>query len=150
VTRGAVAAGQKPALVAVAQAPVWGLGRTIALEHPEIWGGLIDVDPGDAARSPRALRDELRAATDDDQVALRDGTRLVARLARLDPGSFRAPALAGEGVYVVTGGLGALGLRAAEWLAAHGARFVVLAGRRAAPNEAAQAAIAAWVRGSYG
>ena len=143
VTRGAVAAGRKPAPVAVAQAPAWGLGRTIALEHPEIWGGLIDVDPRDATRSPGALLDELRSTTDDDQVALRDGARLGARLARFDPGALRAPVLAGDGVYVVTGGLGALGLRAAEWLAAHGARGLVLAGRRAAPNAAAQAAVAA-------
>ena len=25
-------------------AVLWGLGRTLALEHPEIWGGVIDVD----------------------------------------------------------------------------------------------------------
>ena len=27
-----------------AHAVLWGLGRTLALEHPEIWGGIIDVD----------------------------------------------------------------------------------------------------------
>ncbi len=27
-----------------AHAVLWGLGRTLALEHPEIWGGVIDVD----------------------------------------------------------------------------------------------------------
>src|SRR5262249_9201794 len=26
--------------VSIAQAPVWGLGRVVALEHPECWGGL--------------------------------------------------------------------------------------------------------------
>ena len=38
-----------------AHAVLWGLGRTLALEHPEIWGGIIDVDEsvpaGLAARS---------------------------------------------------------------------------------------------------
>ena len=27
-----------------AHAVLWGLGRTLALEHPEIWGGVVDVD----------------------------------------------------------------------------------------------------------
>jgi NAD(P)-dependent dehydrogenase (short-subunit alcohol dehydrogenase family)/acyl carrier protein len=37
--------------------------------------------------------------------------------------------------YLVTGGLGALGIEAAEWLAARGARWIVLAGRRGVPPE---------------
>lgn len=43
--------------------------------------------------------------------------------------------------YLVTGGLGALGLRVARWLVDEGARHLVLAGR-SAPGEAARAAIA--------
>src|SRR5690606_19879648 len=35
--------------VALAQTPLWGLGRVIALEHGELWGGLLDLD---AATSP--------------------------------------------------------------------------------------------------
>lgn len=38
--------------------------------------------------------------------------------------------LSAKGAYVVTGGLGALGLRLAAWLAAKGARHIVLVGRR--------------------
>ena len=43
LTRGAQPAWQKTKLNSIAQASVWGLGRTIALEHPELWGGLIDI-----------------------------------------------------------------------------------------------------------
>ena len=45
VTRRAVAVDVLSAResLAIAQAPVWGLGRTVALEYPELWGGLIDV-----------------------------------------------------------------------------------------------------------
>ena len=43
LTRGAQAAWPQVRLNSIAQAPVWGLGRTLALEHPELWGGLIDV-----------------------------------------------------------------------------------------------------------
>ncbi|MEK8019902.1 MAG: hypothetical protein VSS75_023770 [Candidatus Parabeggiatoa sp.] len=28
----------------LAQSPLWGLGKVIALEQPEIWGGLIDLE----------------------------------------------------------------------------------------------------------
>ncbi|HEX2685090.1 MAG TPA: beta-ketoacyl synthase N-terminal-like domain-containing protein, partial [Kofleriaceae bacterium] len=30
--------------IEVAQAPLWGLGRALALEHPALWGGLVDID----------------------------------------------------------------------------------------------------------
>ncbi|MBL8164257.1 MAG: type I polyketide synthase [Anaerolineae bacterium] len=45
-----------------------------------------------------------------------------------------------DGSYLVTGGLGGLGLEAANWLAQQGARHLVLAGRRS-PSDAAQAVI---------
>jgi myxalamid-type polyketide synthase MxaB len=41
-----------------------------------------------------------------------------------------------DATYLITGGLGALGLQVAQWLAAHGARHLALLGRRA-PTEAA-------------
>jgi len=47
----------------------------------------------------------------------------------------------GEGSYLITGGLGGLGLETARWLAEQGARSLVLAGRRE-PGETARAAIA--------
>jgi acyl transferase domain-containing protein/NADPH:quinone reductase-like Zn-dependent oxidoreductase/acyl carrier protein len=45
------------------------------------------------------------------------------------------------GWYVITGGLGALGLQTARWMAAHGAGHIVLAGRTA-PDEAVTKSIA--------
>jgi NADPH:quinone reductase-like Zn-dependent oxidoreductase len=51
--------------------------------------------------------------------------------------------------YLVTGGLGALGLAACEWLAGRGAAAVVLAGRRA-PDEAARRRLAALRRSQGG
>ena len=54
------------------------------------------------------------------------------------PASFRANA---EGTYLITGGMGALGLQVAEWLGSRGAEHVALMSRRA-PNEDGQAAIA--------
>jgi len=52
-----------------------------------------------------------------------------------------APAIRADASYLVTGGLGGLGLACADWLAAEGARHLLLLGRRA-PTDAALAAIA--------
>jgi len=217
-TRGAQPAGGGQPL-AVAQAPLWGLGRSIALEHPQLWGGLVDLDPAefadgagpsspaaeflplppgagrgegpprdepggwnglsgasgasgsqggphpnplpggegtgtlstspDAPRGERsvtlqsalerdaaALADELLAPDGEDQLAFRGGRRLVARLVRR-VAAVEAPkplTLRPEGTYLVTGGLGELGLRAARWLAGRGARRLVLLGRRGLPE----------------
>ncbi len=47
-----------------------------------------------------------------------------------------SPGLRRDGVYLITGGLGGLGLAVAGWLARHGAGTIVLSGRR--PPDAAQ------------
>ena len=38
--------------VSLAQSPLWGLGRVIAAEHPELSCTRIDLDPQDAPRRP--------------------------------------------------------------------------------------------------
>ncbi|WP_344641662.1 acyltransferase domain-containing protein, partial [Kitasatospora cystarginea] len=43
VTRGAVSTGRSERPASATQAQVWGLGRVVALEHPERWGGLVDL-----------------------------------------------------------------------------------------------------------
>lgn len=55
-------------------------------------------------------------------------------------GAARALPVRADGTYVVTGGLTGLGLASSEWLAAAGARTLVLIGRRA-PNQDASARI---------
>ncbi len=67
-----------------AQASVWGLGRVIGNEHPEIWGGLVDLQGSHEQFD--LLAQHLLAADGETQAVLRDGERLVARLATLtDP-----------------------------------------------------------------
>jgi len=31
-------------LRAIAQTPLWGLARTMSVEHPKLWGGIADLD----------------------------------------------------------------------------------------------------------
>ena len=122
---------------AIAQAPVWGLGRTAALEHPELWGGLIDLGYDDPTTAAQAITSELTSGNED-QVALTPRGRFVPRLVRDDSsakGRPSGPVLRNDRTYLVTGGTGALGLHVAEWLVAHGARHLALVSRRAASTE---------------
>ncbi len=86
VTAGAQPTGPETSRLRVAQSPVWGLGRVIALEHPEFQCTRVDLDPaGSASEQARLLASELASGSPEDQVAFRDAKRLVARLARYVP-----------------------------------------------------------------
>ncbi len=125
-----------------AQAALWGLGRVIALEAPETWGGLIDLDPQQPlAEQAAALIAEILAGTPEDQVAYRQTRRSVARLARTPRPPATAYSFAPNAAYLITGGLGGLGLVAARWLAQQGARHILLAGRQGLPPRALWAAL---------
>src|SRR4029077_16499066 len=114
---------------AVAQAPVWGLGRVAANEHPDIWGGLVDVEGLEQDKG--ALADELCTGGGEDWVAYRGGERYVARLRRrVLPPPPHPGMLHRSGTYLITGGLGGIGLSVAQWLAAEGAGRIVLISRR--------------------
>ena len=52
LTRGAVAAAADEVLASPVQAQAWGLGRVAELEHPDRWGGLIDLPPGFGDEAP--------------------------------------------------------------------------------------------------
>ncbi|WP_449657243.1 SDR family NAD(P)-dependent oxidoreductase [Streptomyces litchfieldiae] len=142
-TRGAVPADDAAAAPDPRQVLVWGLGRTVALERPGGWGGLIDF--------PAELDDEslawfgaaLTAPDGEDQFAARPAGLLVPRLVEAGP----APRPAGEpwrprGTVLITGGTGALGAEAARWLAANGARRLVLASRHGVNAPGAQELLA--------
>ncbi|MEV0074453.1 type I polyketide synthase [Amycolatopsis sp. NPDC050768] len=120
------------------QAAAWALGRVAALEHPKLWGGLIDL--------PRHLDqpviDGLAAALcredGEDQLALREDGLYGRRLTHGDGGRVTGGGWRPSGTVLVTGGTGALGLRVARALAAGGAGHLVLISRSgdAAPGVA--------------
>jgi acyl transferase domain-containing protein/NADPH:quinone reductase-like Zn-dependent oxidoreductase len=80
VTRGSHVVDSEGTVRAPWAAPLWGLLRTLALEHPELRPTAIDLDPGAPAHDVDALCAELLAADREDQIALRGGHRHVARL----------------------------------------------------------------------
>ena len=121
-------------VVAVAQTPLWGMGRVVTLEHSQLWGGLIDIDgqmpPAVVAQCLAA--ELLQSATDwgEEQIAYRQGDRYVARLAPAQPATTaNGLTIAPDGIYLITGGLGGLGLQNAYWLMEQGARHLILTGR---------------------
>ena len=112
---------------------LWGLGRTVMLEHPELRCTLLDIEPGGLAGD--VITRELGAHDDESQVAWRRGQRHVARLMRagLDNSKAEVPrSLRVDSSVLITGGLGALGLAAARSLALRGVKHLVLVGRRGA------------------
>jgi acyl carrier protein/NADP-dependent 3-hydroxy acid dehydrogenase YdfG len=135
VTRGAQRAGG--AAPDPTQAPLWGLGRVIALEQPEVWGGLIDLAPESTVDSDvDALLEEVLRGDGEDQVARRAQARLVPRLVPAAVPVAPAYEWKADGSYLVTGGLGGLGLKIARWMAEHGAGSLTLVGRRGLPDRA--------------
>ncbi|MFF3822210.1 SDR family NAD(P)-dependent oxidoreductase, partial [Streptomyces bluensis] len=127
------------------EAAVWGLGRTLALEQPDRWGGLLDLPAHPDPDEPQRLARLLAAAGDEDQLALRPTGVLAARLVR-DTSPSGQSATPGEqsrssrfhGTALVTGGTGALGRHIAHWLVDQGIEHVVLVSRRGAEAPGAQ------------
>ncbi|WNV86267.1 SDR family NAD(P)-dependent oxidoreductase [Umezawaea sp. Da 62-37] len=107
------------------QAPLWGMGRVAALEHPDRWGGLVHWSPDADVADLVAV---LTGDSGEDQVSVRpDGVR-ARRLVRADrarSGSRWRP----RGRVLVTGGTGGLGGHVAGWLAGNGADELVLVSR---------------------
>ena len=122
---------------------LWGLGRAAAQELRDLPVRLVDLDPG-AEDGAEALAGELLWPDGEAEVAWRGGRRRTPRLVRTPPaaadaGGARPSPARGDRSYLVTGGLGGLGLAVAGWLLEEGAGAVVLNGRRAPDGEAAAA-----------
>ena len=80
VTRGAQAAGNTTRRISLAQTPLWGLTKSLDLEHPELGCTRIDLDPERGPEEISMLADELLQPGTEREVAFRNGTRYVARL----------------------------------------------------------------------
>ncbi|MFI0223511.1 type I polyketide synthase [Streptomyces lydicus] len=141
LTQGAVTAGETEALTRPVQAQIWGLGRVIGLEHPDRWGGLIDLpaawDERTAGRFCGVLVDGS-----EDQVALRPAGVMARRLVRALPRTAHRETWAPRGTVLVTGGTGSIGCHIGPWLAGRGTERVVLTSR-SGPAAADIAALAA-------
>ncbi|HEY7414662.1 MAG TPA: type I polyketide synthase [Ktedonobacteraceae bacterium] len=170
VTSGAQAINETEGVISLSQSSLWGLGRVIVYEHPDLHCTLIDIVP---ARSPEiieALSKEIWSDDSADEIALRGDRRFIARLAHYQllenfkpapevvlhgevPGQGirtasqepdnvpssddTQPLFRSDSTYLITGGLGGIGLKVARWAVEQGAQYLVLVGRSGA-SEAAE------------
>jgi phthiocerol/phenolphthiocerol synthesis type-I polyketide synthase A len=119
---------------AVRQSALWGLGGVIAAEHPDLWGGVVDLAPGHGLHQTATAMAATLATPSETVLLLRDGTFLAPELLPLPDQPVRAALRCrSDAAYLITGGLGALGLLMATWLADHGAQRILLAGRHPLP-----------------
>ncbi|GAB20713.1 putative polyketide synthase [Gordonia effusa NBRC 100432] len=132
VTSGAVTATRIDRTASPAQSLVWGFGSVAAVELPHVWAGVIDInDLSDTTSLDAATGVMTSRRNPETEIALRSGRVLARRLVR-EPAADVAPGWQPDpdGTILITGGLGALGIATARWLAAAGARHLVLVSRR--------------------
>ena len=131
------------------QSTLWGMGKVIGLEHPELRCTLLDVSAASQEERARALFSEISLAQSDAaentmQIAYRQGLRFIAELAHypqvkaVDKESAPALPVMADASYLITGGLGGLGLEMARLLVLQGARQILLLARREPQAEALQ------------
>jgi phthiocerol/phenolphthiocerol synthesis type-I polyketide synthase D len=134
VTRGAQAVTQDNEQLELTQAPLWGLGKTCAMEHPEFWGGLLDLDPEETTRrAARQLLSGISTYATEDQIAFRGDQSYVARMMRSQASATKQLTYYKDASYLITGGLWGLGLEVARRFAEKGAGHLILLGRSELP-----------------
>jgi acyl transferase domain-containing protein/acyl-CoA synthetase (AMP-forming)/AMP-acid ligase II/pimeloyl-ACP methyl ester carboxylesterase/acyl carrier protein len=181
VTKGTQAIDNNLEASAIAQSCLWGLSNVIAIEHPECWGGIIDLDSHSQVNEVGAngyspLLTAITNLEKEDRIAIRKQQIYVARLNKsqksvvrpFDPSAssgqcklratqahqpVRSQKFSSKNSeelkvkktksYLITGGLGALGLKLSQWLVENGAKNLVLSGRNQ-PSTDARQAIANW------
>ncbi|WP_218177801.1 type I polyketide synthase [Amycolatopsis australiensis] len=138
LTAGAVSTSDQDPVTAPRQAMAWGLGAVAALEHPRLWGGLVDLPELFDDTAADRLCAVLSGRTGEDQVAVRAAGVLARRLVRASR-LVTSTAWQPRGTVLITGGTGALGAEVARKLAADGAERLLLLSRRGrdAPGAAA-------------
>ncbi|WP_084161323.1 type I polyketide synthase [Nocardia sp. BMG51109] len=118
------------------QAQLWGAGRVVGLEHPDVWGGMIDLPETSCEPVTAHLAAVIDGDSGEDEIAVRNagpyGRRLVHAHPHGDAGSWRA-----HGTVLITGGTGSLGRRVAQWMATRGAEHLVLVSRSASTTSGA-------------
>lgn len=99
-------------------AAAWGLARTLALESSNIALRCIDLEPSvyDYEATSELILDELSAGQAAPEVAYRRGQRWLPQFRRLDRLQAGMLPLKRHGVYLITGGLGGIGMELAGWL----------------------------------
>jgi acyl transferase domain-containing protein/acyl-CoA synthetase (AMP-forming)/AMP-acid ligase II/pimeloyl-ACP methyl ester carboxylesterase len=114
-----------------------GLSKAITVEHPEYWGGIIELDEINNTATADYLLAAINNTENEDRWAIKDNNLYTARLQKLDQAlQNNSLNIAAENSYLITGGWGALGLQVAQWLLEKRAKHLILVGRSQPNNDA--------------
>ncbi len=133
VTTGAWHLPGDPPEVSIAQGAVWGLGRVVAREHPELRSTNVDLSLSPESEELQTLSDLLLSGTPEDQIVLRERTCFAARFVRVpreEADKSECTRFKEDATYLLVGGLGGIGTKLAAWMVEQGARHLALMGRK--------------------
>jgi acyl transferase domain-containing protein/acyl carrier protein len=131
LTNNACQTGDTSTPIEISQSSLLGMGKIMALEHPELWGGNIDIQMSE--QSIETLFNEMSLDEHiNDPVAIRNnGKSYSAKLKEIRLNKQTSPIIIKpNATYLITGGLGSLGLITAKWLIDKGAKHILLSGRK--------------------
>lgn len=130
-----------PVSLSASQTAVWGLARVIAAERPEIRCVCIDLSPSPTTQEFELLQRVITSKSCEDQIAIRGTKCYGLRLERRVESDVPDLRFKNNATYLITGGHGDLGLALAEFIAARGASYIALVGRKV-PDQSVLARIA--------
>jgi myxalamid-type polyketide synthase MxaE and MxaD len=110
-------------------------------ERPELWGGLLDFSPMASAADLSAGAAWLLQPEGEDLAAVHDAGAYVPRLAPVTDARGSRVHWRADGAYLLSGGLGEVGLAVARALVEEGARRLILMSRSGLPPRRAWAGI---------
>lgn len=116
------------------QSALWGLSKSIEIENEKSWGGIIDI-----ANTQLTIQEYGRIAawinsdSFENQVQFISNEVKAPRIVRSTLQPINAPELKNNVAYIITGGLGDLGLLTAQWMVHAGARRLILINRSGLP-----------------
>jgi NAD(P)-dependent dehydrogenase (short-subunit alcohol dehydrogenase family) len=125
----------------VDHAALWGAARVLSDERPELWGGLLDLSPTASIADLSAAAAWLLDPKGEDLAAVHEGQVHVPRLAPITDARRSRLGWRADGAYLLTGGLGEVGLAVARAMVEEGARRLILMSRSGLPPRRAWADI---------
>jgi acyl transferase domain-containing protein/acyl-CoA synthetase (AMP-forming)/AMP-acid ligase II/acyl carrier protein len=141
-TNGAVAVNEHK-VTALMPGLLWGMAKSIVIEYPDIFGGIIDFEADSIENTVEVLADVVAHpdAKDEKQLAYKNETLYAARIAKIPAGKSTTLTLQADKSYWITGGLGNIGIQVAKLLHLRGARHINLVSRSGKMSETANALI---------
>jgi len=135
VTQGACSINEDNHELSLAQSSIIGLTNVLSLEFPECKIISLDLDYSNKTDHAKVLFDEILNSDEEDRIVWRNNKRYKARLKsyQLKTQQFNYEP---DKTYLITGGLGALGLTFAKWLISKGVKHLALIGRSHPSEEA--------------